>query len=102
MNVNEILEALGNSALLVDGHNNAIMGLAEKNNQITVLYDKEIMLKNLVEEGMTRIEAEEYFDFNIAGSLSDEDVAPVYLTYRVGEAERKMRHHSSHTPGCQR
>jgi hypothetical protein len=57
--------------LFIDGHDNAIIGLARSFNTTSVLYDKKIVIKNLMED-MTEEEAEEYFEFNIVGAYVGE------------------------------
>lgn len=53
-------------ALMLDGHDNAIIGLScvHGHNPI-VIYDPKIIVGNLVDQGMTEDEAEEFYCFNI-------------------------------------
>lgn len=65
---NEISER-NEDALLLDGHDNAIMGMATIPSIGTiVLYDTEIIIKNLMRDGMDYEEAVEFFMFNIDGA----------------------------------
>jgi|688.fasta_scaffold652983_1 hypothetical protein len=49
-----------------DGHDNAILGIGRQFTKTAVIYNKEIIILNLMTD-MSREEAEEFFDFNIAG-----------------------------------
>ena len=63
------------NALIVTGHDNAIIGtVGEK-----VLYDMDVIIRNLESDGMTHEEAVEYFYFNIEGSHMGERT-PVYAS----------------------
>lgn len=57
--------------LFIDGHDNAIIGLARCFNNTSVLYNKQIVIQNLMKD-MTEEEAEEYFEFNIIGAYVGE------------------------------
>ena len=70
--------------LFADGHDDAIVGFAERNSVILVVYDVRKILRLLrVRDGMSRDEAQEFFDFNIAGSWVGEQT-PVWLCLTVG------------------
>ncbi len=63
-------------ALLVDGHDNALAGY---DIQGRAIYLVENILETLTErDGMTREEAIEFFDFNIAGAYVGE-YTPIYI-----------------------
>jgi len=69
--------------LFADGHDDAILGISERAGVILVVYDVKTILRQLrVRDGMSRDEAQEFFDFNIAGSWVGEET-PVWL-YRTG------------------
>jgi hypothetical protein len=53
--------------LFVDGHDNAIIGIARQFNRISVIYDKDKVVKNLCRD-MSLEEAHEFFEFNIIGA----------------------------------
>ena len=74
------IEEFWPDALFCVGHDNAIIGIADTfhRNDI-VLYDTDIIIKNLMEEGMSNEEAIEYFRFNIVGSYVGEQT-PIYAT----------------------
>lgn len=62
-----------------DGHDDAIIGFAERDSVMLVVYDVRKILRLLrVRDGMSRDEAQEFFDFNIAGSWVGEQT-PVWL-----------------------
>lgn len=76
---NEIAER-NDGALLIDGHDNAIMGMATiPGIGPIVLYDPEIIVKNLVRDGMPYEDAVEYFMFNIDGAYHG-DGTPAMFT----------------------
>ena len=56
------LEGDDEGVLLMDGHDDAFVGLAPR-----TVYDIDKILRKLVADGMREDEAFEYFDFNIAG-----------------------------------
>lgn len=68
--------------LKIDGHNNAILGPASiwrDHTQVTVLvYDAEIIRKNLMKDGMDSEEAREFIEFNIEGAYVGE-LTPVLV-----------------------
>lgn len=81
----EEIEEINPEALLCDGFDEAIIGMAERINLGPVVaYDVDKILSIMVErDGMTYEEAMEYFDYNILGAWMGENT-PVYVqTYRV-------------------
>lgn len=65
--------------LFADGYDDAIVGIAERDGEILVVYDLRKILRQLrVRDGMSRDEAQEFFEFNIAGSWVGERT-PVWL-----------------------
>ena len=54
-------------ALLLDGHDNAIMGISTCFNSIKIVYSYSKIIANL-EKDMNHEEAEEFFEFNIRGA----------------------------------
>jgi hypothetical protein len=79
MTVEEI-EDINPEALLCDGFDEAIIGMAERINLGPVVaYDVDKMIDIMVErDGMTYEEAIEYFDYNILGAWMGENT-PVYI-----------------------
>lgn len=80
MTVEEIAE-YNPEALVCDGFDEAILGMAERINLGPVVaYDVEKMLEIMVErDGMTHEEAQEFFDFNIIGAWMGE-FTPIFIT----------------------
>jgi len=76
----EEIEEINPDALLCDGFDEAIIGIAERINLSSVVaYDVDKMLGIMVErDGMTYEEAMEYFDYNILGAWMG-DYTPVYI-----------------------
>lgn len=67
----------GENLILIDGHDDAIIGICQKFNSVSVLYDKDKIIKKLAKH-MDYDDALEYFDFNIVGAyLGDE--TPTFL-----------------------
>ena len=59
----------GTQLLFADGHDDAILGISERAGVFLVVYDVNRILRQLrVRDGIPRGEAQEFFDFNIAGS----------------------------------
>jgi len=79
MEINEINE-INPEALLCDGFDDAIIGLAERINLGPVVaYNTEKMIDIMVErDGMTYEDAIEYFDYNILGAWMGE-YTPVFI-----------------------
>lgn len=68
-----------NDFLFADGFDDAIIGVTISNGADVICYSVEKMLNILVHrDGMTREEAEEYFDFNIAYAYVG-DLTPCYV-----------------------
>ena len=76
----EEIEQINPEALLCDGFDEAIIGMAERINlSHVVAYDVDKMLEIMIErDGMTYEEAMEYFDYNILGAWMGE-YTPVYI-----------------------
>ena len=56
------------SATFLDDHDNAIVGIVEINSsdEVEIAYSVQQILSNLVDMGMDRSEAIEFYDFNVA------------------------------------
>jgi len=67
-------------ALMCDGFDDAIIGMAERINLGPVVaYDVDMMIKIMVtRDGMTEEEAMEFFDYNIIGAWMGE-FTPVFI-----------------------
>lgn len=76
----EIFERLDEGALKADGYDDCVIGVASRcGTPDVVAYDVEKILDKLTSEGMTREEAEEYFEFNILGAYVGE-YTPVFIS----------------------
>ena len=65
--------------LKADGFDEAIIGVVQRMGIQAICYDEDKVLEILMErDGMTLIEAMEYFDFNIAGAWVGEST-PFFL-----------------------
>ena len=69
-------------AILLLGYEHAIIGVVESFEGRRVIYSKEKIIDSLCKDGMTWIEAEEYFDYNIKNGYFGE-LSPVFLEYTV-------------------
>ena len=69
----DILEQLAEcEALLIDGHDDALVGIGGAFNQRAAVYDRQKILDQLVTEGLTVEEADEYISYNIEGAFVGE------------------------------
>jgi hypothetical protein len=88
------LDEMAPGAMLVDGHENAIIGLLESfdTTQPIVVYDKGQILLNLMKD-MSETDARELFDFNILGAYVGEQtpvfVEPLWRLVRPVPATRR-------------
>jgi hypothetical protein len=80
----EEIEQINPEALLCDGFDEAIIGMAERINlSHVVAYDVDKMLEIMIErDGMTYEEVMEYFDYNILGAWMGE-YTPVYIRKNI-------------------
>lgn len=62
--------------LKADGHDNVIIGVDE--NTMRLCYSKQIIIENLLKD-MPEDEAEEFYDYNIAGAHVGDD-GPIFIT----------------------
>jgi hypothetical protein len=62
--------------LLADGFDDAIIGLCSKS--LRVIYDYDLMLEILEDEGMEEIEAIEHLEFNVLNAWVG-DQTPIYM-----------------------
>jgi hypothetical protein len=77
--ITEELQELNPKALLADGFEDALVGFVEHFNRFLACYDKEKCLRILMKrDKMTRDQAVEYFEFNVAGSWVGQHT-PVFL-----------------------
>ena len=82
---NTLAELAGEDALFADGYDDAIIGVCTVDGTTRILYDREAVLRVLVErDGMDLDGALEFFEFNIEGSYVGKD-GPVFASL-VGPA----------------
>jgi hypothetical protein len=62
--------------LMADGFDDAIIGLCSKS--MRVIYDYDLMIEVLEDEGMTEIEAIEHLEFNVLNAWVG-DQTPIYM-----------------------
>lgn len=75
-----MLEGDNDEALFFDGLDKAIVGVARRCGQLAlVVYDRAIIVKELMAQGMDETEAEEFLEFNIAGAWVGENT-PLILS----------------------
>jgi hypothetical protein len=80
-----IRDFVDEGALLMEGFDDAIIGVAERCGQPTqVAYSRNRCIEILEAQGMSHEEANEYFDFNCAGSWMGEGT-PVIIDERAAE-----------------
>ena len=59
--------------MFVDGHDDAIVGFVERDGILLLVYDADKIVRMLVvRDRMSREDAEEYFEFNVAGAWMGE------------------------------
>lgn len=80
MDVQQWIAENNPEALLADGFEDAIIGMAERCSQpMLVVYDADKCIDILVErDGLSYEEAEEYFSFNVTGAWMGEGT-PLFL-----------------------
>lgn len=80
MMLREDISEINPEALLIDGFDEAIIGMAERINLGPVVaYDIQTILKIMIErDEMTYEEAIEYFEFNILGAWAG-DNTPIFI-----------------------
>jgi len=77
--------------LVADGFDEAIVGIGRQFNNTMVVYDEQKCLEILMErDHMSREEAEEFFEFNVAGAWVGEST-PVFLRHADGSVLSEAR-----------
>lgn len=75
----EINEQYGDLNLLcVDGMDEAIIGVAQQFNTMSVAYNRHKCIEILMRRGATHLDAVEYFEFNIIGAYVGENT-PTFI-----------------------
>jgi len=70
---------LNPEALFADGFEEALIGYVTQGNKTLAAYDKLMCIRILERRDMSREEAEEFFEHNVAGAYVGENT-PVFLT----------------------
>ena len=80
--IREFLSDYDENILLLDGFDDAIVGVSERLGQVPIaLYDRDKIIAILMErDGMAHEEALEFFDFNIIGAYVGE-YTPAFVTF---------------------
>jgi hypothetical protein len=80
--IDELIEMYGEEAetmVLADGLDKAFVGVAFAfGDKIRAVYDIDKVIEELQEQGMSHEDAQEYFDYNIAGSYVG-DQTPIFM-----------------------
>ena len=64
-----MLEEENPEALLFDGHESALVGVARRCGQpVLAVYDEELIIQSLIAQGLSAEDAEEFYEFNVAGA----------------------------------
>jgi hypothetical protein len=81
MTVREWIKEHDDNLIVLEGpeFDKAIIGICDTFKGMAVAYDRETVIKVLMESGMNEEEAEEYFLFNTLGSYVGEHT-PVYIS----------------------
>ena len=80
--IEELIEMYGEEAenmVLADGLDKAFVGIAFAfGEKLRAVYDIDKVIEELQEQGMSHEDAQEYFDYNIAGSYVG-DQTPIFM-----------------------
>jgi hypothetical protein len=66
------------TVLTADGFDDALLGLGQQFHTFFAVYDRSKCIKILMGQGMSEMDAEEYFEFNTAGAYVGEQT-PVFV-----------------------
>lgn len=82
--------------LFCDGHDNAFIGLMWRFGHTAPIaaYSRPTIIKNLMSEGMTHDDAEEFFEFNIIGAWVGEGTPCFIETIGLDEAKEVVKDYS--------
>lgn len=79
--VEQICKDTGITVLFVDGFDDAIMGIGRSFQDYKVVYSRDKVLEILMDEqDMDITEAEEYYEYNIAGAYVGEST-PIFMEF---------------------
>jgi hypothetical protein len=86
--IDEIDSDMYDGLLLADGFDAALIGVGFRFTHAVAIYDKQACLRILeTRDKMSPDEAEEFFDFNVAGAFVGEQT-PVYVEQWIGTTRR--------------
>jgi len=75
-------------ALTIDGCDDAIIGIARRCGQMTlVVYDYDKLIRCFIEQDMSELEAVEWVDYNIAGAWVGEGTPLILYPWDIGDSE---------------
>lgn len=78
--INEYLEQIGESALLIDGADAALLGFTNRiNSPLLAVYDYDKLVNVFVDDGMSYEDAVEWVDFNIVGAWLGEQTPIIVM-----------------------
>ena len=78
--------------LLADGFEDAYIGVVYIFNKVLSVYDMDLCLDILVKrDGMTREEAQEYFDFNVLGADVGEDTPAFFESISLDDTIERIQ-----------
>jgi len=82
--------------LFCDGHDNAFMGLMWRfgHNAPIAAYSRPAIIKNLMSDGMTYDDAQEFFEFNIIGAWMGEGTPCFIDVLSIDEAKELTKDYS--------
>lgn len=66
--IDEFSDGTDEQLMLLEGHDNALVGVVQRFNATFALYDLAKVLENLIAGGMTHDEATEWYEFNMLGA----------------------------------
>jgi len=77
--------------LFMDGFDDAVIGLAVQFNKPVVLYDRNKCIQNLMDQGLSWENAEEYFSYNCEGAWLGEKTPAMFLQLDEKGVEEVIR-----------
>ena len=85
--MSEIADRIGEEyegALIMDDYDECIMGVCNTSGYPRVVYNTEMVIENLISQGMSHEEAIEFHDFNQVGAYVGEST-PIFVDTSVTE-----------------
>jgi hypothetical protein len=76
----EIIENYGEEILIMDGYDDCIIGVVEQFGRPPIVcYNRELVIRKLMDEGMSEEESIEFFEYNQIGAWVG-DYTPCFIT----------------------